>query len=92
MKDIHEAIDFQTDYVVDLAKLSDYGYDLNMRDLFHTWEQHKRVNIVTYRDQPHYSKYTGKKTPAHHTKWWVAMDDSKEAFLAGYKGKEGAEE
>ena len=61
LKDCHEEIDFQTDYVQELARDcgSDYPYDLDVGDMFHTWEGHKYKDILTYRDQSFASKYTG---------------------------------
>ena len=44
-----EAIDFQSDFVNDLAKCSGYGTDLDIGKLFHTWIQDKKDNILTYR-------------------------------------------
>ena len=60
-KDYHDEIDFQTDYVVELARDcgSDYPYDLDVADMFHTWEGHKDEDILTYRDKSFASKYTG---------------------------------
>ncbi len=80
--DHHKEIDFQSEFVMDFVKEADYGYDLDIGYLFHDWEDNKARDILTYRDQPHSSKFTGNPTPPHHTKWFEAMDDSKEAFLA----------
>ncbi len=84
LESCHDDIDFQTDFVMDFVKEANYGFDLDIGHLFHAWEHHKHQNILTYRDQSHVSKFTRKTTPQHHTPWWEAMDDSKEAFLAGY--------
>jgi len=83
LKDCHEEIDFQTDYVQDLARDcgSDYPYDLDVGDMFHTWEGHKDENILTYRDQSFASKYTGVQSPIHHTNFMYALDDSLETFM-----------
>ena len=63
-KDYHDEIDFQTDYVVELARDcgSDYPYDLDVADMFHTWEGHKDEDILTYRDKSFASKYTGMRS------------------------------
>ena len=60
-------IDFQTEYVQELARDcgSDYPYDLDVAEMFHTWAGHKVEDILTYRDQSFASKYTGKN--------WVLM-------------------
>ena len=64
LKDGHEEIDFQTAYVEELARDcgSDYPYDLDVGEMFHTWKGHKANNILTYRDQSFASKYTGTST------------------------------
>ena len=41
LKDQHEEINFQTDFVMDLAKEADYGHDLDVSDIFHSWEHDK---------------------------------------------------
>ena len=81
LKGCTDEINFQTDYLVDVAKEANYGYDLDVANKFHVWEQHKQDNILTYRDQSYVSKFTGNKSPIHHTTWIKALDDSKETFL-----------
>ena len=81
LKDCDEEIDYQTDYLVDIAKEANYGYDLDTAEEFHAWEKHKRDNILTYRDQSYTSKFTGNKSPIHHTTWIKALNDSMETFL-----------
>merc|ERR1711913_50823 len=82
-KDYHDEIDFQTDYVQELARDcgSDYPYDLDVSAMFHTWENHKTENILTYRDKSFASKYTGVQSPVHHTNFMYALDDSMETFM-----------
>ena len=41
LKDQHEEIDFQTDFVMDLAKEADYGHDLDVSEIFYSWEHDK---------------------------------------------------
>ena len=41
LKDQHEEINFQTDFVMDLAKEADYGHDLDVSQIFHSWEHDK---------------------------------------------------
>jgi len=83
LKDGHEEIDFQTAYVEELARDcgSDYPYDLDVGEMFHTWKGHKANNILTYRDQSFASKYTGVQSPIHHTNFMYALDDSLETFM-----------
>ena len=37
----------------------DYPYDVDVSEMFHTWEHHKMENILTYRDKSFASKFTG---------------------------------
>jgi len=74
-------IDFQSEYVNDLVKITGYPYVLDCRELFFEWEKDKHANIVTYRDKQFTSLFTKKKSPLHHTKWLNAFDDSKEDFM-----------
>ena len=41
MKDAHEQIDFQTDYVMDLAKEANYGHNLDVAQIFYDWHHDK---------------------------------------------------
>ena len=75
-------INFQTDFVMDLAKEAEYGYDLDVADIFHDWEKDKVNNILTYRDISFASKFTKTKSPIHHTPFMTALDDSMACFLA----------
>ena len=61
LKNCHEEIDFQTDYVQELARDcgADYPYDLDVADIFHTWEGHKDQDVLSYRDKSFASKFTG---------------------------------
>jgi len=87
LKDCHEEINFQTDYVQDLVKDcgADYPYDLDVGEMFHTWEGHKDQDILTYRDQSFASKFTGVQSPVHHTNFMFALDDSLETFMTQTK-------
>jgi trimethylamine monooxygenase len=78
-----EAIDFQTDYVRDLLAATDYPrLDVDeVARLFKEWEHHKVEGILTYRDRSYPSTITGTVSPAHHTTWIKAMDDSLQAFM-----------
>ena len=79
-----QMIDFQADYVRELAQATDYpDFDIDATvKAFKTWKNNKSEGIVTYRDFAHPSAVTGNEQPLHHTKWWEAMDDSMETYLA----------
>ena len=81
MKDCHEEIHFQTDFIMDLCKDANYGYDLDVSDMFEEWEQHKQESILTYRDKCFTSKFTGTKSPTHKFTFMNAFDDSISAFV-----------
>ena len=51
------------------------------RDLFHEWEGHKHEDILTYRDKQFKSIFTGTLSPAHHSSFMEAMDDSMACFM-----------
>ncbi|ROO24205.1 potassium transporter [Salinisphaera orenii MK-B5] len=77
-------IDFQADHIADLASMTDYpAFDIDLtRDIFKAWEHHKDANILTYRDRAGFtSPCTGTASPAHHTDWWVALDDSMATYV-----------
>jgi len=78
-----EDIDFQTDYMKDILKDTDYPeHDIELvRQQFYEWEQNKIDNIVTYREKCFKSACTGDMAPIHHTQWFKALDDSMEEFM-----------
>ncbi|MBE7380025.1 MAG: NAD(P)/FAD-dependent oxidoreductase [Leptolyngbya sp. SIO1E4] len=83
LKDAFEQIDFQKDYVVDLANCVDYApcdWEMTVA-LFKEWEHDKEHSILGYRDKSFVSPCTGTKAPIHHTPWIEAMDDSMACFL-----------
>jgi len=82
LKDCHEAILFQTDFVQELAQECGYGHDLDVSEIFFTWHHDKEVDILSYRDKSFSSKFTGTKSPIHHSTFMSALDDSKECFMA----------
>ena len=47
LKDGHDKIDFQTEYLVDIAKDANYGYDLDTAQQFHDREHHKHEDWLT---------------------------------------------
>lgn len=82
LKDCHDEINFQTEFVMDLAKESAYKYDLDVSEMFHSWEHDKDRDILTYRDISFASKFTKTQSPIHHSTFMTAMDDSMACFLA----------
>ncbi|PSN12031.1 potassium transporter [filamentous cyanobacterium CCP5] len=84
LQDAFEQIDFQKDYIVDLAEHVDYApcdWDMTTQ-LFKAWEHDKEHGILDYRDKSFVSPCTGTQAPIHHTPWIEAMDDSMTCFLA----------
>ena len=83
LEDPFQAIDYQTDYVRDLLKATDYPkLDVDrVAELFKEWEHHKVEGILTYRDRAYPSTVTGTLSPSHHTTWIKALDDSLPTFL-----------
>lgn len=78
-----EQIDFQKDYIVDLADQVDYpscDWELTT-ELFKAWEHDKEQSILGYRDKVFRSPCTGTEATVHHTPWIEAMDDSLASFL-----------
>ena len=84
-KDCHEEIDFQTAFCMDLAAGCDYGHDLDVGEIFHAWEHDKYADILSYRDKSFASKFTGTKSPVHHSTFMEALDDSMSCFLNAKK-------
>ena len=81
LKDCHEEIVFQTDFVMDLCKDSKYEHDLDVGDMFQEWEHHKVEDILTYRDRCFTSKFSGSISPAPKCSFMEAFDDSIAAFV-----------
>jgi len=81
LKDAHEQIDFQTDFVMDLVKEANYPHNLDVAQIFYDWHHDKDINILTYRDISFTSKFTKTKSPIHHTTFMTALDDSLKCFM-----------
>jgi len=79
----NQEIDFQTDFVQDLVRDcgADYPYNLDTAQIFYEWEHHKEQDVLSYRDKSFASKFTGTKSPIHHTTFMKALDDSMETFM-----------
>ena len=76
-------VDFQSEYIKDILKLSDYP-DFNIDkvgEMFKEWLRDKDENILTYRDKTFPSVVTGTMAAEHHTEWMDELDDSKERYL-----------
>jgi len=83
LKNGHDHIDFQTNYIKDIIRLSDYpDFSLEkVAQMLKEWLQDKEDNILTYRDKTYRSVVTGTMAAEHHTDWMDEMDDSKERYL-----------
>ena len=81
--DAHDAIVFQGEHVRDLIGLTDYpSFDINgVNEAFFQWKDHKKQDIMNFRDNGYRSVMTGTMAPKHHTPWIEALDDSMEAYL-----------
>ncbi|MFN3986986.1 MAG: NAD(P)-binding domain-containing protein [Rhodocyclaceae bacterium] len=83
LADDYQAIAYQGDYIRSLIALTDYP-DFNiegMNQAFYEWKQHKKADIMRFRDNCYTSAITGTRSPPHHTCWKEALDDSLEAYL-----------
>ena len=73
VKDAHNAVDFQTEYLLDLAKETGYKNKFKaINALFHEWIDQKQENIGTYRDKQFASVYSG-VVSAPPAKPWIAL-------------------
>ena len=75
--------DGQGDYIKELVAETDYPtFDVEGAcNAFKEWKGHKKINIMTFRDNAYKSVITGTMAPKHHTPWKDAMDDSLEVYL-----------
>src|SRR5690554_3171465 len=83
LKDGHDHVDFQSDYIRDIMQLSDY-LDFSVDKvavMFNGCLNDKEESILTYRDKTYQSVVTGTMAAEHHTDWMDEMDDSKERYL-----------
>ena len=79
-----EMYEYQGAYIQELIDETDYpSFDIaGVNETFLEWKHHKKENIMTFRDHSYSSLMTGTPSPAHHTPWLEAMDDSMEAYLS----------
>lgn len=82
-QDAHDAIHYQGDYVKELIAETDYpSFDVDGAcEAFFEWKDHKKENIMTFRDNRYRSVITGTMAPIHHTPWKDALDDSMASYL-----------
>lgn len=75
---------YQGAYMGELAEETDYPpLDIEAaKQTLYDWQTHKHQAIMGYRDFGDYvSPMTGTASPAHHTRWVDALDDSLERYL-----------
>lgn len=79
-----ENYEYQGAYILELIEETDYPtFDVAaVNETFLQWKKHKKENIMTFRDFSFPSVMTGTPSPAHHTPWLYALDDSLEAYLS----------
>jgi len=83
-----KCIRYQADDLKRLVMATDYSgpvgtcwnVDLAVQE-FLKWEHNKHDNIMTFRDKPHISPFTGTEAPVHHSTWLEALDDSLECYM-----------
>ena len=82
-RDAHDAIHYQGDYVKELIGETDYpDFDVDGAcEAFYAWKDHKKKDIMTFRDNAYASVITGTMAPLHHTPWKDALEDSMESYL-----------
>ncbi len=78
-----DSIWFQGDNVKELISLTDYPeFDVEgVNKTFMEWEHHKHEDIMGFRNHSYRSLMTGTMSPAHHTPWVEALDNSLESYL-----------
>lgn len=83
LEDDEQMIWFQGDYVKELIATTDYpSFDVEgVNQTLLEWEHDKAHDIMGYRNKSYRSLMTGTMSPAHHTPWKVALDDSMDAYL-----------
>jgi trimethylamine monooxygenase len=82
-KDAHDAIQYQGDYVKELIAETDYpSFDVDGAcEAFFQWKEHKKQDIMGFRNNAYRSVITGTMAPVHHTPWKDALEDSLESYL-----------
>jgi trimethylamine monooxygenase len=82
-QDAHDAIHYQGDYVKELVAETDYpNFDIDGAcEAFFAWKDHKKDDIMAFRNHAYRSVITGTMAPIHHTPWKDALEDSMESYL-----------
>ena len=82
-QDAHDAIHYQGDYVKELIAETDYpSFDVDGAcEAFFEWKDHKKADIMAFRNHAYKSVITGTMAPVHHTPWKDALEDSMESYL-----------
>jgi len=82
LKDGHDDIDYQRDYVADLLEHCEYPEHNHAEraELLHRWKNDRHNNILTYRDQSFTSVMTGDVAPLPAVPWVQNLDDSIEGY------------
>ena len=77
------AIQYQGDYVQELISETDYpSFDVQGAcKAFFAWIDHKRDDVMDFRNKSYRSVITGTMALEHHTPWEEALDDSLEEYL-----------
>ena len=50
-------------------------------EAFFEWKDHKKADIMAFRNNAYRSVITGTMAPIHHTPWKDALEDSMESYL-----------
>ena len=50
-------------------------------EAFFEWKEHKKEDIMAFRNHAYRSVITGTMAPVHHTPWKDALEDSMESYL-----------
>ena len=84
-RDTYDMIRYQGEYVKELIADTDYpSFDVDGTDeAFFQWENHKKEDIMAFRNNCYKSVITGTMAAAHHTPWKNDFDDSVESYLRG---------
>src|SRR5690554_7795600 len=72
----HDDVDFQSDYIKDIIKLSDYPeFNIDkVAEMFKEWLNDKEENILTYRDKTFQSvvRSEERRVGKEYRYWWLA--------------------
>ncbi|MGB7270096.1 MAG: NAD(P)/FAD-dependent oxidoreductase [Albidovulum sp.] len=81
--DAHDAVHYQGEYVKELIAETDYpSFNVDGAcEAFFEWKEHKKQDIMGFRNHSYKSVITGTMAPAHHTPWKDALDDSLQSYL-----------